>query len=91
MRIPIRDQIANRRQAVGNRILGNHFAVHTNALAKRDKVRGSEETGAISLRATDRIDHGANGAFAVCAGDMDDFAKKLRLQGAASDAKALLP
>jgi hypothetical protein len=25
------------------------------------------------LRATDRIDHGANGAFAVCAGDVDNF------------------
>ena len=73
MRIPIRDQIANRGQTVGNRVLGNHFAVHANAFAKRDEVRGGEETGAISLRATDRIDHGADRAFAVCAGDVNDF------------------
>ena len=29
--------------------------------------------GAIALRPTDGIDHGANGALAVCAGDVDDF------------------
>src|SRR5438874_7254127 len=72
MRIPTGGQIANRAQAVGNRVLGNHFAVYSNPLSKRDEVRGSEEAGAISPRATDRIDHGANGAFAVGAGDVDD-------------------
>src|SRR5205814_1083406 len=39
---------------------------------ERDEVRGGEEAGAIAPRATDRIDHGANGAFAVCACDVDD-------------------
>src|SRR5437762_2627191 len=72
MRIPIGDQVANRGQAVGNRFLGNHFAIYTDPFAKRDEVRGGEEAGAIAPRATDRIDHGANGAFAVCACDVDD-------------------
>src|SRR5262249_39197915 len=36
-------------------------------------VRGDKEAGAISLRATDGIDHSANGPLTVCAGDVDDF------------------
>jgi len=71
MRIPIGDQIANRGQSIGNCVLGNHFAINTNPFAESDEVRGCEEAGPISLRATDRIDHGANGAFTVCAGDVD--------------------
>src|SRR5436309_5825379 len=71
MRIPIGDQIANRGQSIGNCVLRNHFAVNANPFTERDEVRGCEEAGAISLRATDRIDHGANGAFTVCAGDVN--------------------
>src|SRR5207249_10421948 len=74
MRIPTGGQIANRAQAVGNRVLGNHFAVYSNPLSKRDEVRGSEEAGAIPLRATDGIDHGTDGAFASGACDVDDLA-----------------
>src|SRR6476646_3822891 len=73
MRVPIGDQSTNRGQTICNRVLGNHFAVDANPFAKRDEVRGGEEAGAISLRATNRIDHRANGSFAVRAGDMDDF------------------
>src|SRR4030095_6082027 len=72
--IPTANQIANGREAIGSRLFGNHFAVYANALTERDKVRGCEQAGRISLCATDRIDHGANGAFAVCAGDVNDFA-----------------
>ena len=53
-------------------VFGDHFAIYPNAFAKSDEVRGSEKTGAISSGAADRIDHRANRAFAVCAGDMDD-------------------
>jgi hypothetical protein len=81
MRIPTGDQIANRDQTVGNRVLGNHFAIHTNPFAERDEVRGREEAGAMSLRATDRIDHGANGAFAVCSGHVNDASSaKIHIQ-----------
>ena len=39
-------------------------------------MRGYEKAGVIALRATDGIDHGANGALAVCAGDVNDFGCK---------------
>ena len=39
-------------------------------------MRGYEQAGAIALRPTDEIDHGADGALAVCAGDVDDFGCK---------------
>ncbi len=73
MRVPIRDEIPYHCQAVGNCVLGNHFTIHSNPFAKRDEVRGYEQAGAIPLRATDGIDHGADGALAVCARDVDDF------------------
>src|SRR5262249_38655694 len=49
------------------------LAIYTNPFSKRDEVRGDEQAGAKSLRATDGVDHGANGSFTVCAGHMDDF------------------
>ena len=60
MRIPIRDQVTNRGQSVGSRLLGNHFAIEANPLPERDEVRGCKKPDAISSRATNRIDHCAN-------------------------------
>jgi hypothetical protein len=37
-------------------------------------VRGDKHTGPVTLGATNGIDHGANGTFSICAGDMDDLA-----------------
>src|SRR5205807_2051603 len=51
----------------------NHLAIHADAFAKRDKVRGREQAGAISLCPADRIDHGANRAFAVRSRDVNDL------------------
>ena len=90
MRVPIGDEIANRRQATGDRILGNHFAIRTNTFAKGDKVRGCEQTGAISLCAQDRIDHGTNRAFAIRPGDVDNFPKSGAFQ-AVGDLEIALP
>ena len=39
--------------------------------------------GAVALRATDGIDHGAHGAFAVCAGDVNDLAASIRMAACA--------
>src|SRR5262249_37696853 len=64
---------AYHRQAVGNCAFRNHLSIYANPFTKRDEVRGDEQAGAIALRATDRINHGANGALAVCAGDVHDF------------------
>ena len=72
MRFPVCDEIANLSQRRRHRVLRNHLATQANAFTKSDEVRGGEQTGAIFLRATDRIDHGANRAFAVGAGDMND-------------------
>ncbi len=35
-------------------------------------MRGRKKPSPIFLRATDRIDHRADGAFAICARDVDD-------------------
>ena len=72
MRLPGCDQIANLGQRRRYIVLRNHLATHANALTESDEVRGGKKTGAIFLRAADRIDHRANGAFAVGAGDMND-------------------
>jgi hypothetical protein len=63
----------------------NHLPVYTNPFAKRDEVRGYEQAGAIALRATDGIHHGANGALTVCAGDMDDLPRSGGFPAAVGD------
>src|SRR5436853_6510214 len=73
VRVPTRDEIPYHRQAVGNGVLGNHFTIYANPFAESHEVRGYEQTGAIALRATDGIDHGANGTLTVGASDVDDF------------------
>src|SRR5437667_5508363 len=81
MRIPSSDQVVNYRQSIRNRVLGNHFAVRANPFTERYEVRGGEQPGAISLRATDGIDHGTNRTFAVCAGDVNDLECRGALRG----------
>jgi len=91
MWIPIDSQIANRTQAVGNCVLGNHFAVDANALAKRDEVRGCERDRS-DIVARDRSNRSCTyGAFAICAGDVDHFAKKGDLQIAHGGLAAAAP
>jgi hypothetical protein len=84
VRVPIIDEIANGGQAVGNCVLRNHLAIYANSFAKRDEMRGYEEAGAIALRATYGVEHGAHRPFAVCAGDVDD----LRCSGACAKRRA---
>src|SRR5207249_9206119 len=72
--IPISNEIAKYHQAIGNCVLGNHFAIDTNTFAKRDEVRRSEKTGAISVCAQNRINHGTNGAFAIRPSDVNHSA-----------------
>src|SRR5436305_5914698 len=72
MRIPIANEIANRRQAFGNRFLRDHFAVHADTFTKRDEVRGCEQAGAIFSCPEDRIDHRANRTFAVRSSNVND-------------------
>ena len=71
MWVPIRDQLANVRQSGRDFIFRNHFAVYADSFAKRDQMRGDEEAGPVFLGATDRIDHGADRALAVGAGDVN--------------------
>jgi hypothetical protein len=72
VRIPISDEIANCGQAIRDCVFGNHFAVYANAFAKGHEVRRREQTGAITLCPQDRIDHCANGTFAIGPSHMDD-------------------
>ena len=73
MRIPGRDKIADSRQAMCDRIFRNRVTVYPNAFAKRDQVRRREQASAISLSPANRIDHGTNGALAVCSSDVNDL------------------
>src|SRR5512132_802172 len=91
MRVPIRDEIAYRRQAVGNCVLRNHLSIYADPFAKRDEVRGYEQARTIALRTTDGIDHGANGALAVCAGDVDDLGRSVRRAAAHCTRAACAP
>jgi len=72
MWLPISDQVPNIRQTGGDLTFRNHFAVYADSFAKCDEVRGGKKSGSIVSCATDRIDHRADGPFAVCAGDVDD-------------------
>src|SRR5438874_12600226 len=56
-----------------DRFFRNHVAVYPNPFAKCDQVRRREQASAISLGPANRIDHGANGALAVCACHMNDL------------------
>src|SRR5215468_6104392 len=78
MRLPIRGETPYHRQTVGRCALGNHLAIYANPFAKRDEVRGYKKAGAIAFGATDGIDDGTNGAFAVRAGDVNDHAENSR-------------
>ena len=72
MRVPARDQRANSGQSRGRLVFRNHFAVYADAFAEGNEVRGGEEAGAMTLRARDRIDHGADRAFAIRPRDVND-------------------
>src|SRR6266516_3721747 len=58
--------------------------------SKRDEVRGCEQTGAMSVCAQDRIDHGTNRAFAIRPGDVDNFPRSGGFQ-AVGDLEIALP
>jgi hypothetical protein len=86
--IPIPDAFPDRVEPVGDLFFSNHLAVHPDPLAVADQVRGGEQSGAITLRAADGIDHGADGALAVRPGHMNDaltFPGQLQLTQEALD------
>ena len=66
------DRFAQSGETVRDFIRRDHLAVHPNSLAVGDEVRGGEEPGTITVRAADGIDHGADRAFAVGAGNVND-------------------
>src|SRR5258708_35671104 len=72
MRFPISDELPNTRQASRDFIFRDYFAVDADSFAKSDKVRGDKKTGPIFLGAADRIDHRADRALAVGAGDVNN-------------------
>src|SRR5436309_11536708 len=72
MWLPISDELSNIRQTGGDFAFRNHFVVHADSFAERHKVRGDKKSGPIVSCATDRIDHRADGPFAVGAGDVND-------------------
>ena len=81
MKLPGADLFAQLRHSCGDCWWRDHVVIDTDSLAKGDKVRGDEEAGAMSGRSRDGINHGADGAFAVCAGYMHDTdSRKLQVQ-----------
>ena len=72
MWFPVADHFADRSETFRNFFFGDHFAIDLNALAISDEVRGGEQSGVITLGAANGVDHRADRAFAVCAGDVED-------------------
>src|SRR5262249_18833809 len=72
MWLPIANEISNPRQAFSDFLFRDHFTIHADPFAKSDEVRGYEEAGPMFSRPANRIDHRANGAFAVRASDVND-------------------
>src|SRR5947207_2245620 len=74
MWIPIANAFTNFSETTRNFVFGNLLAVHANALAKTDEVRGGEQSGAVIGGTSDRIDHRADGSLTISAGDVNDLA-----------------
>ena len=72
MRFPVADFVSERGQTFGDFLFVDHFAIHLDSFAVADEVRGGEETGAITLRAANGIDHRTDGTLAVRAGNVND-------------------
>ena len=53
--------------------LGDELAVHLNTFAKADEVRRGVQAGFVSRRTIDAFEHRTHRAFAVGAGDVNDF------------------
>src|SRR5207248_5929308 len=62
----------NRTESAGDFVWRDHFAVYADAFAISDEMRRGKKTGPITGGAANRIDHRANGAFAVGAGDVNN-------------------
>ena len=85
MRIPIANAFTNFAETARDLVFGNLIAVHANAFAKTDEVRGGEQSGAVIGSTSDRIDHRADGSLTISAGDVNDLAASApQLEGGAS-------
>ena len=72
MRIPVRHQFPNRRQAARYVFLRDHFAIDPDSLAERDEMRRGEKSGPVACGAAEGIEQRTDGAFAIRARDVDD-------------------
>src|SRR5207248_9077652 len=68
MWIPIANAFTNFSEATRNFVFGNLLAVHANALAKTDEVRGGEQTSPMARRSRYCVDHCADGSLTISAG-----------------------
>src|SRR5207248_3198340 len=85
MWIPIANAFTNFSETTRDFVFGNLLAVHANAFAKADKVRGGEQSSAVIGSTSDRIDHRADGSLTISAGDVNDLAASApQLEGGAS-------
>ena len=60
-------------------VVGDHLAVDLHALVEADDVGGGVQAGAVARLPQHRGHHGAGGALAVGAGDVDEFQRPLRM------------
>src|SRR5438477_3550647 len=85
MRIPIPNAFTNFSETARDFVFGNLLAVHANAFAKTDKVRGGEQTSPMARRSRYCVDHCADGSLTISAGDVNDLAASApQLEGGAS-------
>src|SRR5438132_11102142 len=84
MRIPIANAFTNFAETARDFVFGNLIAVHANAFAKTDEVRGGEQTSPMTCGSRQSVGHCANRAFAIRARDVDDpAASAFQLEGGA--------
>lgn len=71
-------------------MFANIFAIELNAFAEGNEVWRSEQADAQSARAINTFEHGARGAFAVGAGNVDEAKAVVRIAGEFSELEGSL-
>src|SRR5437867_448912 len=88
MRIPIANAFTDFGETARDFVWGNHLAIYADAFAKTDEVRGGEQGRPVTGSTRNRIDESADGAFAVCPGDVNDATRRERWRAAIASTRA---
>lgn len=79
------EEFAHEGDEAGDFGFGDELAIDLDAFGEGDEVRRGVEAGFVAGVAVDRFEHGAGGAFAIGAGDVDEFEFVLRVANSACE------